>query len=71
MILGYFVIAFGAFLLLKNLGIINLSVGFWYLFYPLVFILIGFCLVLGIHNMKKYWKVILGFFIGEQNDKTR
>ncbi len=73
MTFGYIIIVFGAFLLLKNLGVINLNIGFWYLFYPLVFIALGVCFVLGTQKIKKYWKVTMEFLAGgaDDNDKMK
>ena len=71
MILGIAIIIFGIFLLLKNTGVIDLSVGFWSLFYPLVFIGIGFCLVVGIHNVKKYWKILVDIVLRGKDGKGK
>ena len=68
MVLGIAIVVFGAILLLKNIGLIELDAGFWGLFYPLVFIAVGLCLVLGIHKIKKYWRDFVDFVTKSGND---
>ena len=69
MIFGIIIIIFGILILLKNLGVIYLPIAFWPLFYPLVFILVGLFLVLGIHKLKKYWRQLAGLFLGAREDQ--
>ncbi|KKT81765.1 MAG: hypothetical protein A3B99_00990 [Candidatus Yanofskybacteria bacterium RIFCSPHIGHO2_02_FULL_44_12b] len=70
MIFGYILIGLGVFFLLKNVGVIDLSVSFWYIFYPLFFIFLGLCLVLGISKLKKYWKQAVNFILNNKNGKS-
>ena len=54
MLLGIFLVILGAMFLLKNLGLIALPVSFWSLVWPILILLIGIHIIIGVRRGKRY-----------------
>jgi cytochrome c-type biogenesis protein CcmH/NrfF len=62
MILGLFFILFGGLLLLKELGLITITVSLWALALPVLLLVIGVYIVLGALKTRKYRDMMIRKF---------
>lgn len=70
MLLGLFLLIIGIILLLKNLGIIVISQGFWSVVGPVILILLGIYIMSVVQRGRQYRNWLIKRFWGTDDDTT-